>query len=141
MTNSMFSRCAGASDDEGFTLIELLVVVAIIAILAAVAIPVFTTYRARSYDAKSRTDLANAALGEEAYYGNTNRYVDCYGTAHCQTLLPGFRGSKGTVISMYDLPASNGAPEGFTGSAYNLLGLRNNSQYACYWNSNSGGMQ
>ena len=41
---------------KGFTLAELLIVVAIIAVLVAIAIPVFTTQLERSREA---TDLAN----------------------------------------------------------------------------------
>lgn len=129
------------NSDLGFTLLELLVSVSIISILAAIAIQVFTMYRQRSFDARSRTDLANAALGEEAYFMDQSRYTDCYGTLHCESLLPGFHGSAGVVVSMYDSPASGSTPEGFTGNSYHPLGLRNNPGYACYWNSNNGGLQ
>lgn len=134
-TNTFFER------EDAFTMIELLVVTAVIAILAMVTVPLFSLYRQRSYDAQSRTDLTNAALGEEAYYANTQRYTDCYGLSGCQALLPGFRGSEGTILSMYVIPAARGNPESFTGSAYHPLGLRNNSQYACYWNAQNGGLQ
>ena len=44
------------NNNKGFTLAELLIVVAIIAVLVAIAIPVFTTQLERSREA---TDLAN----------------------------------------------------------------------------------
>ena len=59
---------------KGFTLIELLIVVAIIAILAAIAIPQFAAYRKRGYNASANSDLRNLRTTEEAMYADFQDY-------------------------------------------------------------------
>ncbi len=55
------------TNEKGFTLIELLIVVAIIAILAAIAIPQFSKYKARGYKATLTSDMKNAYTAAQAY--------------------------------------------------------------------------
>jgi prepilin-type N-terminal cleavage/methylation domain-containing protein len=62
--------------NEGFTLIELMIVIAIIGILAAIAIPQFSAYRMRSYNAGANADLRNAATAQEAYYVDSMTYTN-----------------------------------------------------------------
>jgi len=59
---------------KGFTLIELLIVVAIIGILAAIAIPAFSSYRAKSYNTAAVADIRNLKTGMEAYQADTQSY-------------------------------------------------------------------
>ena len=59
---------------KGFTLIELLIVVAIIGILAAIAIPQFSSYRAKSYNSAAQSDLRNAKTNLESFYADNQQY-------------------------------------------------------------------
>jgi len=60
---------------SAFTLIELLIVVAIIAILAAIAVPNFLEAQVRSKVSRARGDMRTLALAEEAYYVDWNTYT------------------------------------------------------------------
>ena len=59
---------------KGFTLIELLIVVAIIAILAAIAVPNFLEAQVRSKVSRVRTDHRSLATAIESYYVDNNSY-------------------------------------------------------------------
>lgn len=62
----------------GFTLIELLVVVAIIAILAAIAIPNFLEAQTRAKVSRAKADMRTILTGLEAYRVDSNNYPPCY---------------------------------------------------------------
>jgi prepilin-type N-terminal cleavage/methylation domain-containing protein len=59
---------------KGFTLIELLIVVAIIAILAAIAVPNFLEAQIRSKVSRIKADQRSVATALESYYVDNNTY-------------------------------------------------------------------
>src|SRR5687768_10048736 len=60
---------------KGFTLIELLIVVAIIAILAAIAIPNFLEAQTRAKVSRSKADIKAMVTAVESYAVDNNSYL------------------------------------------------------------------
>ena len=58
--------------EEGFTLIELLVVILIIAILAAIAIPVFLRQREKGWQSQVQSAVKNMATAQESFATSNN---------------------------------------------------------------------
>lgn len=86
---------------RGFTLVELMVVVAIIGILAAIAIPSFIRFQAKSKQAEARTNLKAIFTGERAFFSEKDRYSSLTGEI-------GFAPERGNRY-LFDLgPAAGG---------------------------------
>lgn len=66
--------CSVPFTRRGFTLIELLIVVAIIAILAAIAVPNFLEAQTRAKVSRARADMRSIGIGLEAYMVDENAY-------------------------------------------------------------------
>jgi type IV pilus assembly protein PilE len=59
---------------RGFTLIELMIVVAVVAVLAAIAVPNYTAYITRAKFAEATAALGNLRIKMEQYYQDNRRY-------------------------------------------------------------------
>ena len=59
---------------KGFTLIELMIVVAIIGILAAIAIPNFLKFQAKSKQSEAKASLGAIYTGQISFFGETNTF-------------------------------------------------------------------
>jgi type IV pilus assembly protein PilE len=60
--------------NRGFTLIELMIVLGIVAIIAAVAIPLYGGYKERVYRAEAQEELMNLSSVQEDYFNSYRKY-------------------------------------------------------------------
>ncbi len=60
---------------KGFTLIELMIVVAIVGVLAAIAIPNFLTYQAKSKTSEAKVNLGSIGTSAEAWRTEKDTFV------------------------------------------------------------------
>jgi prepilin-type N-terminal cleavage/methylation domain-containing protein len=82
--------------NAGMTLLELLVVVAVLGILLAIAIQQYGLHRSRAIDASMRSDLKNAAMAMESYYGEFLEYPN----TNAAILLVGYRNTSGVTLTI-----------------------------------------
>ena len=61
-------------DRKGFTLIELMVAIAIIGLLAAIAIPNFLKYEAKSKQSEAKLNLGSLGTSAEAFHTEMDTY-------------------------------------------------------------------
>ena len=123
---------------KGFTLIELMIVVAIIAILAAIAIPAYQNYliRAQVSEGAVLTDGAKTAVAE--FYSNTGHFPtnnQSAGLASSISISGSYVGAvnvaaaAGVIEATFDGPKANSA---ISTELFSLSAVANNGSIS--WN-------
>lgn len=74
-TRQFTARAGRRRRSAGFTLVEMIIVTAIIAILAAIAIPSYTNYVVRSSRSAAQSELLDLAAAQERIYLNSGAYT------------------------------------------------------------------
>lgn len=94
---------------RGFTLIELMIAVAVVAILAAVALPSYQSYVLKSRRSEAWTLLQNAQLAQERHRLTNTAYTSAVGS------LTGVCPASGDcVTTYYQLTVTAASATGFT---------------------------
>lgn len=90
--------------NKGFTLIEIMVAVAIVAILAAIAIPNYSSYVVRGARSAAQTELLQLASVQEKIYLNSTAYATSITSAYDGTSAGGLgHASSTTADGKYNL--------------------------------------
>jgi type IV pilus assembly protein PilE len=109
---------------SGFTLVELLVAMVIAAILAAIAIPSYSTYVLKSHRTEAKTALLDIASLEERYFSANNTYTktpsDLGYTGSVDTAFNVGSGYYNVLVATTAATAPTTAIPGGTPATYNL---------------------
>ena len=96
---------------KGLTLIELMVVVAVLAILSAVAYPLYTNQVQKSRRADAKTALQTIALAQERFFTINGEYAGNLSTLQVSPDIQGGASDEGYYTITLTLAGADNEPE------------------------------
>lgn len=108
---------------RGFTLIELMITIAIVAILAAVALPAYTDYVTRSKFTEAHSHLADLRVKMEQRFQDARSYANCGPIVAATTGVKYFAFSCPVVadpVNLYTIQAAGIAGTELEGIAFTV---------------------
>ncbi len=116
----MHARCHA----RGFSLVELMVAVAVVAILAAIALPAYNDYVIRGKLVEAHATLADLRVKMEQWFQDNRTYLN---GAACGAAMPGaaqgakyFAYSCAATANTYTITATGNASQSLSGIAYTV---------------------
>ena len=116
MSESTVKMKEAGSPNRGFTLIELMIAVAVVAILAMIAIPAYTSQMVKGRRSSAEAALMDIAQREQQYLLDTRGYA--YSVATLKTTTPGDVQTYYTI----DFPPPVAGPPNFIARATPIAG-------------------
>ena len=110
-----------AKHNSGFTLIELMIVVAIVAILAAVALPAYNDHVTRGKIAEATSNLANLRVRMEQFFQDNRTYIGgpCNPPA-AETRYFTYACAPAATLTTFGIQATGVAAQGVGGFVYTI---------------------
>lgn len=106
-------------NQNGVTLIELMIAVAILAIVAGIAAPLYSDYTNSSKFVECRNEIAAIRLAEEEFFLTNNRYAAGVGVAAIAASTNGIYTPSGQALDVAATNCSYTVAAGICGSILN----------------------